>query len=273
MHRMSTPKKTLVADHLREALARGDYEPGERLPGEEDLADDLGVSRATARLGMRILQDEGRIDIVPGRGAFVADHQPFLHLATPVSGGSDSERFEAGYQPRLIQAGYHDIDEKIKVSLDTMRPKVAKRLRHEADDRVQHGGLVVIRSSDRFVDGSLWQSQITYFPFSIASGTALMSPEPLEGGVSAVMRDLGFRESWNWDIVGARMPSPDEAEAFGLGPGIPLLVQERSAYDGDRPLRFTETLMPANRHQLLYSGGDAPEELLLMASDVNIFER
>ena len=274
MQRMNTPKKTFVADHLRAALAKGDYEPGERLPGEEELAEDLGVSRATARLGMRILQEEGRIAIVPGRGAFVADHQPIIHLASPVSGGSDSERFETGYRSGLLKAGYLNIDEKIKVSLDTMRPKVAKRLHHDkGEDQNGHGGLVVIRSSDRFVDGGLWQSQITYFPFEIATGTALMSPERLERGVGAVMRELGFREEWNWDIVGARMPSQEEADAFGLGPGIPLLVQERVVNQGERPLRFTETLMPANRHQLLYSGGDAPEELLLPASDVNIFER
>ena len=270
---MSTTKKTVVADYLREALTNGQYQPGEKLPGEEELADELRVSRATARLGMRILQDEGRIAIHVGRGAYVADHQPIVHLATPVSGGSDSERFEAGYQPRLQTAGYLNSDEKIKVSLDTMRPKVAKRLRYDSDEEGPHGGLVVIRSSDRFVDNSLWQSQVTYFPFSIAKNTALMSPDHLEGGVSAAMRDLGFREEWNWDIVGARMPSQDEADSFGLGPGIPLLVQERVSYDGERPLRFTETLMPANRHQLLYSGGDAPEELMLLASDVNIFER
>ena len=85
-------KKTVVADHLREALARGDFEPGQRLPGEEELAEELGVSRATARLGMRLLQDEGRISIVAGRGAFAADPRPIIHLATPLS-GEDSERF------------------------------------------------------------------------------------------------------------------------------------------------------------------------------------
>ncbi|WP_304453482.1 GntR family transcriptional regulator [Nocardiopsis sp. YSL2] len=270
---MSTSRKTVVADHLREALGRGDYQPGDRLPGEEELAERFDVSRATARLGMRILQDEGRITIQPGRGAFAADHQPIIHLAAPISGGSDSERFEAGYQPHLREAGYYQVDEKIKVSLDTMRPKVAKRLRFEADENGPYGGLVVIRSCERFVEGGLWQSQVTYFPFSIANSTALMSPAPLDEGVSAVLRELGYREDWNWDIVGARMPSQDEADSFGLGPGIPLLVQERVAHEGERPLRFTETIMPANRHQLLYSGGDAPEELLLMASDVNIFER
>ncbi|GAA0992699.1 GntR family transcriptional regulator [Nocardiopsis tropica] len=270
---MSTSRKTEVADHLRAALTRGDYKPGERLPGEEELAEQLDVSRATARLGMRILQDEGRIAIQAGRGAFVADHRPIVHLATPITGGSDSERFDAGYQPHLREAGYDQIDEKIKVSLDTMRPKVARRLRRGDAGDGPHGGLVVIRASDRFVEGSLWQSQVTHFPFSIANNTPLMSPDRLEQGVAAVLQELGYREDWNWDIVGARMPSQDEAESFGLGPGIPLLVQERVAYDGETPLRFTETVMPANRHQLLYSGGRAPEELLLMASDVNIFER
>ncbi|OOC56855.1 MULTISPECIES: GntR family transcriptional regulator [Nocardiopsis] len=269
---MSTSRKTVVADHLREALARGEYGPGERLPGEEELAEQLDVSRATARLGMRILQDEGRIAIRAGRGAFVADHRPIVHLATPVTGGGDSERFKAGYQPHLRESGYHQVQEKVKVSLDTMRPKVAKRLRHEVGEAAR-GDLVVIRSSDRFVEGGLWQSQVTYFPYDIAGNTPLMSPEPLEEGVTAVLRSLGLREEWNWDIVGARMPSQSEADSFGLGPGIPLLVQERVVYEGERPLRFTETVMPANRHQLLYSGGEAPEELLVLASDVNIFER
>ncbi|MFI6576974.1 GntR family transcriptional regulator [Nocardiopsis sp. NPDC050513] len=269
---MSTSKKTVVADHLREALARGEYKPGDRLPGEEELAERFDVSRATARMGMRILQEEGRIAIRAGRGAYAADHRPIIHLATPVTGGSDSERFQEGYQPHLREAGYHNIDEKIKVSLDTMSPRVAKRLRPETDPAVPQGGLVVIRSCDRFVEGGLWQSQITYFPFTIANNTPLMSPERLNQGVSTTLSGLGHHETWNWDVVGARMPSPDEAEAFGLGPGIPLLVQERVAYAGDVALRFTETIMPANRHQLLYSGGDAPEALLVLASDVNVFE-
>lgn len=269
---MSTSRKTVVADHLREALGRGEYKPGERLPGEEELASKFGVSRATARLGMRILQDEGLLAIQAGRGAFAADHRPIVHLATPVTGGSDSERFETGYAPHLREAGYHQIDERTKVSLDTMRPRVAKRLRTgEGED--SQGGLVVIRQSERVVDGGLWQSQLSYFPFAIAKNTSLMSPDHLEQGVGAVLREIGYEEEWNWDIVGARMPSQEEADSFGLGPGIPLLVHERVAYDGETPLRFTETLMPANRHQLLYANGNAPEELLLLASDLNIFER
>ena len=269
---MSTSKKTVVADRLREAIDRGDYRPGQRLPGEEELAELFHVSRATARLGVRILQKEGRVDIHAGRGVYVANHRPIVHLATPVSGGTDSERFRAGYEPHLREAGYHQVEEEIKVSLGTMRSRVAKRLRDDAEEGEPRGGLVVIRLCNRFVEGGLWQSQVTHFPYEIAGNTPLMAPERLDRSISSVLGELGHHEEWNWDVVGARMPSREEADSFDLGPGIPLLVQERVTYTGLRPLRFTETIMPANRHQLLYSNGDAPEDLLLLASDVNIFE-
>ncbi|MGW5879189.1 GntR family transcriptional regulator [Nocardiopsis terrae] len=269
---MSTTKKTVVADYLRDALARGVYRPGERLPGEEELAEELDVSRATARLGMRILQDEGRIAIQVGRGAFVANHQPITHLAEPVTADGDSGSLESGYSSRLRQAGHGDVDERVRVSLDTMRPRVAKRLINGPEQQSPNAGLVVIRASEHLVDGGLWQTQITYFPFSIANNTALMTPEHLAGGIAGAMRALGFHEEWNRDLVGARMPSQEEADAFGLGPGTPLLVQERVTYEGQRPLRFTETFMPANRHQLLYTGGDAPENLPAVDTDLSIFE-
>lgn len=64
MHRMSTPKKTLVAEHLREALARGDYEPGERLPGEEDLAlAGHHVHRVDQTMGLQELDAVGNPEV------------------------------------------------------------------------------------------------------------------------------------------------------------------------------------------------------------------
>ena len=235
---MSTSKKTVVADRLREAIDRGDYRPGQRLPGEEELAELFHVSRATARLGVRTLQKEGRVDIRAGRGVYVANHRPVAHLAGPVSGATDSERFRAGYEPHLRKAGYHQVEEEIKVSLGTMRSRVAKRLRGDAEEGEPQGGLVVIRSCNRFVEGGLWQSQVTHFPYEIAGNTPLMAPERLDRSISSVLGELGHHEEWNWDVVGARMPSREEADSFDLGPGIPLLVQERVTYTGLRPLQI-----------------------------------
>src|SRR5699024_10681051 len=263
--RMSTSKKSVVADRLREAIDRGDYRPGQRLPGEEELAELFHVSRATARLGVRILQKEGRVDIHAGRGVYVANHRPIVHLAGPVSGGTDAERCRTGYESHLREAGYHQVEDEVKVRLDTMRSRVAKRLRGDAEEGESQGGLVVIRLCNRFVESGLWQSQVTHFPYEIAGNPPLMAPERLDRSIISVLGERGHHDECKWDVVGARMPSREEADSFDLGPGIPLLVQERVTYTGLRPLRFTETIMPANRHQLLYSNGDAPEDLLLLA--------
>ncbi|WCK56347.1 GntR family transcriptional regulator [Aneurinibacillus sp. Ricciae_BoGa-3] len=55
---------------LREAILRGDFEPGERLV-QEELANSLGVSRMPVREALRKLEIEGLITIEPHRGAIV----------------------------------------------------------------------------------------------------------------------------------------------------------------------------------------------------------
>ena len=53
----------LVVDQIRRAIGTGRYLPGERLPAERELARQLGVSRTTVREALKILQDEGLIEI------------------------------------------------------------------------------------------------------------------------------------------------------------------------------------------------------------------
>ncbi|WP_017542045.1 GntR family transcriptional regulator [Nocardiopsis halophila] len=276
---MNASKRTVVADHLRQALLRGDYQPGERLPHEEELARRFGVSRGTVRSALRALQEEGRLSILPGRGAEVREYSPIVHLATEVRGERDSERFETGYAPHLRAKGHDSVVEEIKVVIEEVRPKVAKRLGLPGAPVDGGNGapssrdrLIVVRGCDRFVDGVLWESQTSHMPYGIAGDTELMSPQRIGRGIDQVLSELGYPRAWSWDVVGARMPSPAETDAFGLRPGVALLVQERVTYAGERAVRFTETVMPADRHQLLYADGEAPEELLLLASDVSIFE-
>lgn len=62
-----------IAARIREKYLRGSLAPGERVPSERELAAALQVSRTALREGLRILEAEGLIDIVHGRGTFVVD--------------------------------------------------------------------------------------------------------------------------------------------------------------------------------------------------------
>lgn len=54
-------------------ILRGILKPGERLPGERDLAERLGVSRPSLREAVAALQDKGLLATKAGAGIFVAD--------------------------------------------------------------------------------------------------------------------------------------------------------------------------------------------------------
>jgi DNA-binding GntR family transcriptional regulator len=65
----------VVADAIREALFRGEVCPGEPLR-EVELGQSLDVSRGTIREALRQLQEDGLVEIIPHRGAFVRKLSP-----------------------------------------------------------------------------------------------------------------------------------------------------------------------------------------------------
>lgn len=69
----STP--SIVAEKLRQAIAHGEFEPGEQL-GEAELARRLGVSRGPLREGMQRLTQEGLLVSIRNRGLFVTEMNP-----------------------------------------------------------------------------------------------------------------------------------------------------------------------------------------------------
>lgn len=60
-----------VIDKIKEDIDKGVYETGERLPSEFQLSKQLGVSRATLREALRMLEDESVIIRRHGVGTFI----------------------------------------------------------------------------------------------------------------------------------------------------------------------------------------------------------
>ncbi|MCU1489473.1 MAG: transcriptional regulator, GntR family [Acidimicrobiaceae bacterium] len=65
----------LAEAFVREAINRGVFRPGDRLP-QDSIANILGISRIPVRAGMRQLQAEGLLTIHPHRGATVRVLRP-----------------------------------------------------------------------------------------------------------------------------------------------------------------------------------------------------
>ena len=65
------PKYAQIADIFRQRIARGVWAQGLRLPANEDLAAEFGVSRVTVRQAVELLARDGLIEAQQGRGTFV----------------------------------------------------------------------------------------------------------------------------------------------------------------------------------------------------------
>ena len=106
--RVSHPSlKDSAADYLREQILTGQLTPGTKID-QDEISDALGVSRLPVREALIELANEGLVDAVPRRGAFVArleradivDHyrifvlgrgaggEPRRHLARPTRSSS-----------------------------------------------------------------------------------------------------------------------------------------------------------------------------------------
>jgi len=65
------PLYSKVEEVLASEIARGDLQPGDRLPSEEELLSRFDVSRITVRRAIQNLIRRGMVEIRRGRGTFV----------------------------------------------------------------------------------------------------------------------------------------------------------------------------------------------------------
>jgi DNA-binding GntR family transcriptional regulator len=63
--------RTRVVNAVRDAIVRGEFKPGEKVP-EHELAQELGVSRTPIREALRVLEYQGLVETRPKRGTFIA---------------------------------------------------------------------------------------------------------------------------------------------------------------------------------------------------------
>ncbi len=63
---------------IERTILAGELQPGDRLPSEQSLAQELGVSRVSIRQALHELEQRGLIDRKPGRGTIVRSRESSL---------------------------------------------------------------------------------------------------------------------------------------------------------------------------------------------------
>ena len=63
----------VVADRILDRIASGEFQPGDSLPPQRQLAAEMGIGMSSLREGLRSLVAAGILEVKPGRGTFVGD--------------------------------------------------------------------------------------------------------------------------------------------------------------------------------------------------------
>ena len=235
-----------IASDLRRAIESGALSPGTELPTEKDLMARYAVSRNTVRLALTELAYEGLITSAQGRGRTVRRHDLVTYHASHVE--STDQRIAAGTDAFIadISAQGRQPTQEINIAMVPAPVFVSERLGVEVDE------FVVVRRRLRAVDGVRSSIADSYYPRSIAEGTAIMKAGDITEGVIAYLAARGFPQTRYRDELSTRMPSSEEASRLSVGPGTPVLVQIRTGYSGETPVRVTLTVMPGDRNKIVY---------------------
>lgn len=114
-------RKTLTEvahQELRQAITRGTFTPGSKLPTEAELCEMLGVSRTVVREALRVLEDDGLVARRHGVGTFVRN-QPILK----------NLNFNFGITEMIEASGHEPGTSHLEILREAAGPDVAEELR------------------------------------------------------------------------------------------------------------------------------------------------
>jgi len=249
-----------IADDLRQKIESGELGPGSQLPTELDLREQYDASRNTIRDALRWLTTRALIETRPGQGTFVVEKiDPFVTTLTVTD--TDPEGTSNSYESQVTARGRKPTSTNPRVEIQQATEMIAAAL------ELDSGTTVLSRHQQRFIDGTPWSLQTTFYPmrFIETGAVRLLQAEDIpEGAVGYIAAKLGIRQVGYRDKIAVRSPDQTETTFFRLPDDGRVAVVEllRTGFDeSGKPLRLTVNVFPADRNQFVVDIGDVPERI------------
>jgi len=204
--------KLLLADRIQ----RGEWKPGELIPGEHELQAIHRLSRTTVRQALQELEREGYVTRHRGRGTFVAQPGAVHDLTAP----------KFSIHDHLLAQGVQPAWRVLSVDELPASPEVAERLRIALDAPVLR--IRRLRLGDERPLGYL-EAHVPRELIDSVDADALAAAGSLN-----YLRSAGLlRGSIAERHVTADAATGDEADLLGIAPGAPVLRIHRLIVGAD----------------------------------------
>jgi GntR family transcriptional regulator, phosphonate transport system regulatory protein len=185
------------------------FAPGERLPGEFELAEQFGVHRHTIRRVIASLADRGVVRVEHGVGTFINEGPIFDYAIGR----------QTRFRKNLVSADRLPTREVVDHAVRKASPSIARALQLRAGTNIWD-----LRTRG-FADGepiSIGSIYLSHKRFPAAASVLLAG-----GGVSEALRSGGVIDfSRRSTRVNARLPTTEEATLLKQPSALPVLVTE-----------------------------------------------
>ena len=207
-----------VRQAIASSIADGTYAPGDKLPSEARLADELGVNRLTVRRAIEELARAGAVESRQGSGTYVS--APIVRL--PLSQKLSTDSLVAGLTSQLVDHGYTYEDVLLGVTkVNTPRLNATLELPPGPLWRVDNA-LVV--------NGAAWSWSQSWLARDLLADPARewSTLTGLYGQLNEVVGELVPL----WRAISADAATSHDAEILGVRAGAPVLVRDGLTANG-----------------------------------------
>ena len=218
---------------LMASLDAGEWQPGEAIPSEGELAARFGVSLGTVRKAIEALAADNLVVRRQGKGTFVATHTE-----------------EGASLFRFLRIRRSDGKDEYPVSrlVDVRRGKASLDLARLLDIKAQ-SAIIVMRRVLEFSGEPVVLDEIV-LPAPLFRGLTKAKVDAYRGSLYSLFEtQFGVRTLRAQEKLSALAADASTASLLKVRPGEPLLAVERVTYTyGDRPVEWRRGLCTTRRH-------------------------
>jgi len=216
-----------IKQAIKNWIVNREFDPGEKIPSENELAERFKVSRLTVRQAIAQLTQEGLLTSKRGEGTFVTEN---ANLIT-----SFSLEF-SGFMDDLFYQVSKSKTKSVKMSKMAVPKLIKEKL--ELDRRDEE---VVQIKRVRFKENKSFAYTVNYLPLEI--GEKITAGELYRKPLLQIMeQDLGIQFTEAFQTIEASFASKEVAEQLGIPSGSPILFVERIVYSKKRrPVELVQT--------------------------------
>ena len=226
------PRYVQIRESLRNEIQAKKFLPGQKIPSEDELAVQFGVSRMTVRQGISDLLDEGVLYRKHGVGTFIAQPQVSRDHTRLTNFFETSEANHVKATMRVLIA-----------DILPARLKIAKGL------VIEEGALAIRLKTLRMADGIPVTVHDAYVPYKLF-------PQLLQEDLEAhhlweYMDQYGYTVKRAVQRLEAHEADEEIASLLGIEMGSPVLYKERVVFAEDgTPIEFTSCYNRGDRYSL-----------------------